>query len=1408
MKSILGVDAGSIAVSAVLIDRNGGIIKTDYAQHGGDPAGALTRMLESWGDLTVGCVAATGQAPDIVTAPFCVDTRVSFITAAKRLHPEMGSLLIVGGEKFGLALFNERGEYMNYRSNTSCAAGTGSFLEQQAKRLNLADIGEFSELSYGNTGNVPKIASRCSVFAKTDLIHAQQEGYSLGEICDGLCYGLAKNVADTLFSNAHISGPMVFAGGVSKNRAVLKHLASMTGAEMVTDAHSHIYGALGAALQALEENAQVGDDPVSVRGIVAAKKKEKSYHCGPLSLAQSQYPDFDSENRYEFQSRRFPGTTPVEVDLYENFQKGETYGLFFGIDIGSTSTKAVLMDRGRRVMAGFYTRTSGRPVTAVQTIFECIDDIATTRECGMEFLGAGTTGSGRKFIAEIIGADTVLDEITAHARAAWELDPETDTIIEIGGQDSKFTTMSNGMVTFSIMNNVCAAGTGSFIEEQAKKLGCPLSDYSRRAEGLPSPLSSDRCTVFMERDLNHYLAEGYTVDEILASVLHSVRDNYLMKVAIEKNIGKRVLFQGATAKNRALVAAFEQRLARPITVSKFCHLTGAMGAALAMCDEGIADTKFRGVGLYRADIPIRTEVCELCTNHCKIRLAEVNGETVAFGFLCGRDYETRKFIRNESAFDLLGARKKAFSMEKAEPRYDAVIGIPAALHLFEELPLWRRFFQNLSLRTVTSEGYREAVKEGKRMSGAEFCAPLTALHGHTAWLGTRCDYVFLPVYVEEPKVDRDHTRNYCYYTQYAPSVVSQAVDRDLEKRILSPVVRSTLGDFYLKIQLYRMLRSVRGFSASFMTVSRAYDDAVAFYRAGVGRLQEIFKKESESAGDVQVMFLGRPYTLLSREMNSGITDIFSKNGIRSYFQDMLPASGESGDGVGQLLKDLHWRFAAGVIETAEAVASMDGIYPVFVTSFKCTPDSYTVEYFKKIMDRHRKPYLILQLDEHDSSVGYETRIEAGIRAFRNHMKSSGETGAPAATATKPSRCTKEELAGKTLLFPRWDSITCTLLEAVLRNHGLDARIVDESTGAIQRSMRMNSGQCIPLTIMLQNVIDYIETHGLDPEKTAVWTGKSQLSCNIGMFPAYKKSLLEDYGRGMEKVTVYSGEVMFNDLSIKTCVNGYTAYMLGGNLRKIGCHIRPYETVKGATDAVMAESLGHLYNALLEGKQVEETVEEVVSRFLAIPVRRTSRPKVAIFGDFYVRENDVLNQDLIRTIEDNGGEVVTTPYSDLMRIVADVYIRKWFKIGKFADAALASVMRRVVPVITEKYEKLFERILPRQAFSRRPPEEVFRKFNLEIFHTGESMENILKIAHLMESYPDLSLLVQTNPSYCCPSLVTEAMADRIEEITGIPIVTIEYDGTGGRKNEDVVPYLKYLRRDDYGTETGVRSAACR
>ena len=1393
---ILGIDVGSISISIAQVTTDKKITKTSYAFHKGNVKETLIEELSRYDLKKISGLAVTSSGKIGLKHAAVFDSRVSMITAARHLNKDMGSLLIIGGEKFGLALFDDDGNYLNYISNTSCAAGTGSFLDQQAQRLNLGSIEEFCSISMNNTGSIPKIASRCSVFAKTDLIHAQQEGYRIEEICDGLAFGLAKNVVDTLFSSSEVRKPVVFAGGVSKNSSVVKHISSLLNAELVVTGHSHVYGAIGAALSLAAEKGSLRNLGISnASDLIVAEKEAKKYYYPELDLRLSQYPDFSSRKKYEFTSRliNFPG---VEVDVYGELPAGGEINAFLGLDIGSTSTKAIVMDSHREILAGFYTRTSGRPIQAVQVIFESMDSLFTEQGVRVTFAGAGTTGSGRKFIGKIIGADTALDEITAHARAAVELDSDVDTIIEIGGQDSKFTTLKNGRVTFSVMNNVCAAGTGSFIEEQAKKLGCPLDRFSGMAEHSPAPMSSDRCTVFMERDMNHYLSEGYAVSEILASVLHSVRDNYLSKVAVKKQIGDKIFFQGATAKNRALVAAFEQKLQKPVMVSPYCHLTGALGVALHLQDENIRTSSFRGLSLYRSEIPVASEICGLCTNHCKIKIAEIGGESVAFGFLCGRDYETKKFVRNEHEVKgLLDIRKGVYRIrKKREYAENITVGIPAALHIFEDMPFWEKFFDELSIPTVTSASFKEGTALGKNISAAEFCAPMSSLHGHVKYLADKADYIFLPTYLEVKSDEKGARRQYCYYTQYATPVIMANGKIAGKEKIIAPLVKTRRGDFFTKYGLYKALKGKTKKELSFIQISQAYDKALEFRESVEQKLASLYH-ESAADNDINVVFFGRPYTVLNPSMNGNIPGIFARLGIGTYFQDMIGGSGSGKSIIAPLLRAMNWKYGSGIMKKAEIAAKTRGMYPVFITSFKCTPDSFVMEYFKNLMDLHEKPYLILQLDDHNSNVGYETRIEAGIRAFRNHF--TGEKKKSRSFPGVQKIRVEENLASirnKTLLIPSWDKTVCRLLAAIIRHEGIDARALEETPETIHRSLGLNSGQCIPLTAIAQGVMEYVKEQELDPAGTALWNIKSSITCNLGMFPTYMKKIMESRGEGFEHLTIYTGEIILTDFSLRAAIDSYFAYMFGGFIRQMACRIRPYEKIRGSADRTVENATVLLEEAFEKGDDKEAVLRGIIALFKRIEHQRVPRPKVAIFGDLYARDNEVMNQNLFRVIEDNGGEVITTPYNEFMKIIAEPYLRKWFKEGAYPMVLKYMMIKRAIEYMEQKYTALMNAALGEaEPAADINYEEILAGLNVSLDNTGESMDNILKIFHLVRKYPDISIFVQANPSYCCPSLVTEAMAGKIEKMTGIPIVTIEYDGTTTSWNDDIIPYIKFPRK---------------
>jgi|WetSurSiteA1Bulk_404760.scaffolds.fasta_scaffold01592_2 predicted CoA-substrate-specific enzyme activase len=1390
--SVLGIDIGSVSLSIVQLAADGRILRQYYKFHKGNINNAFSdaaKIFDLKGISAIACTSSSVCLNQKLVLNY--NAQVAIIEASKYYCPKAASILHIGAEKFMLIRFDDGGNYQSTKTNSSCAAGTGSFLDQQTERLNLSGIEELCERALRNTEEIPHIASRCAVFSNTDIIHAQQRGYSVNAICNSLCKGLAENIINTVFNREFPLLPVLITGGVSKNSVVRMYLEKRLKTRFLTQRHGHLFGAIGAGLLVLREK---GDLPVlkinTLTDILIHDNGEKQYFHEPLSLKLSKYPDFSNERSYRFTPVVSLHPSEIEVDIYSELSNETDSKVYLGIDIGSTSTKAVLIDEFKKPVAGFYTYTAGKPLSAIKSIFEAIEYYFSQTGAVITIAGVGTTGSGRKFIGEIINADFIIDEITSHARAAWELNPQTDTIIEIGGQDAKFTLLKYGSVTFSQMNSVCAAGTGSFLHEQARKLGCSLLDYAQKVENISAPLASDRCTVFMERDISQLFNKGYTVNEILATALHSVTENYLKKVGVEASIGQNICFQGATAKNKSLIAAFEQRLQKPIYVSKYCHLTGALGTAIMLQEQHIKKTGFRGIGVYREEIIVETETCRLCTNNCCISLATVSGEKVAYGFMCGRDYGTHHYIsKNRTGFDLLEKRKNIFSLESVtENREEITIGIPATLHLFEELSLWKRFFNNLSIRTITSEYFRDPLKTGKSLAGAEFCAPINSIFGHVLYLSDKVDYIFLPVLLQTREKSKGDEGQYCYYTQFSASLVYTLKINGIPDKCLSPFLSFPKGKYHVTQKLYQCLKPVLKNGISYFTVLNAFSEALLYYSSQKKQLAGIFKEQFQPEKNISVVLLGRPYIVLSRILNKGIPDIFSSLGIRTFYQDMITTDDIDMEDINVFLKKVPWYFVTKILETAKIIAETRNLYPVLITAFKCAPDSFIIEYFKKIFDSCRKPYLILQIDEHDSNLGYETRIEAAVRSFKNHSLIYGENPGILSSQIFP-KITKE-IDGKTLLFPMWDPVVSPLLVANMKRIGIDARLMKSSELTIKKSMAYNTGQCLPINIIAQEFIEYVKDHNLRPENSMIWAIDTKLSCNIRLYPEYIKSILENYGHGMENAHVYSGLLTHLEISLSACYYAFFAYFLGGLIRMAGCRIRPYELNKGETDKVILRAVDILEGAFLGEKSLEKAVMEVVNLLDRIPRLEGNRPKVALFGDFYVCDNDVMNQKLNHAIEDAGGEIITVPYTDFIRMSLDNVIRRRIERGEYITAAQQRLISSGLKLLEEKFYRYFEKYLgPQKVVNPKKLEKHLARFKINPYNSGESYDNILKIFYIIENYPDISLFVQTNPSFCCPSLVTEAMTNEIRHLTGVPVVTLTYDGTNDYKNDVIIPYLQ-------------------
>lgn len=470
----VGIDIGAVSVGmAVLLD--GSLLSKSYSYHHGDIPNTLKRMIRDLG-ISQARVGLTGRGARTLPKGRRINEVVATVEGVKWATQRFPrSVLLIGGENVLLITLNPDGSYSGHEINTDCASGTGVFLYQQAGHLGW-DTARLADLAAGFKGPPPAIATRCAVFAKTDLIHSQQQGHSVAGIAAGLCDGVAQCLADTLFKERDGLGELAAAGGGALNGRLIAALGRILGKEIVTIPHAEVIPAIGAALQA--------DEPVWLEGLWQEKtyrRAESPVINPPLALNYSSYPDFQREKTW------LEGD--VEVTVYGDWAPGNRYQAYLGIDVGSTSTKLMVTD-GDQALLGLYTYTHSAPVQAVQKLFATLTAMEEWNGVKFDWVGVGTTGSGRKLVGELIKADLIVNEISAHARAAVSLDPGVNTVIEIGGQDSKFIRIQNGAVVQAIMNYICAAGTGSFIEEQAARLGVSLREYSELAMGRSGPVKT------------------------------------------------------------------------------------------------------------------------------------------------------------------------------------------------------------------------------------------------------------------------------------------------------------------------------------------------------------------------------------------------------------------------------------------------------------------------------------------------------------------------------------------------------------------------------------------------------------------------------------------------------------------------------------------------------------------------------------------------------------------------------------------------------------------------------------------------------------------------------------------------------------------------------------------------------
>jgi predicted CoA-substrate-specific enzyme activase len=1355
----IGVDIGSVSVNLVVVNQEGKILDERYIRHMGKSTEKAVDSLEEI-EKTYGSqidfVATTGigakMVAPLVGASFTNEI-IALTKAFHHLYPHVGSAIDIGGEDSKFLLFekdsrNNKLKIKDFSMNTLCAAGTGSFLDQQASRLGFT-IEEFAEVAL-KSKNAPRIAGRCTVFAKSDMIHLQQIATPDYELVAGLCFALARNFKSNIAKGKEVRKPVAFIGGVAANAGMRRAITEVFQLEeLVVPDHFAAMGALGAVYATLDEpklrETFTGVDTLKAHLVEAGVTEAHN----PLAISKKN----------------------LNI-VYEVKRPVDKVRAYLGVDVGSISTNVVAIDENWNVLSKRYLMTGGRPLEAVK---RGLDEVGAEIADRVEIVGVGTTGSGRYLTADFIGADLVRNEITAQAEAAIAIDPKVDTIFEIGGQDSKYISIDNGVIVDFEMNKACAAGTGSFLEEQAERLGVNIKEeFSELALSAKNPAKmGERCTVFIESDVMHYQQQGARTDDIVAGLCYSIVFNYLNKVVGDKKVGERIFFQGGTAFNKGVVAAFERVCGKPVTVPSHHDVTGAIGVAiLAMKEKTWEKSTFKGFDLSKRPYTVDTFECKGCENLCEIRRVTLEGESpLYYGSRCEK-YDVIRRTKKSEATDLFKIRENLLHNMYDRDVDGEVIGIPKILNMHELLPFWRSFLTELGYKVVLSDSTnKKLIKDGVETIIVESCFPIKLAHGHILNLvGKGIRRVFMPSVINMRRSSETAANTFaCPYAQSLPYTSRASIDFDaMGVKVDSPVVYFGRGP---KVTLNNLVAYGKNIGKSKREIEHAYNIASdvqeRFYRRC---LDEGLRFMAEMKPDDKVMVLvGRPYNSMDPGANLNLHRKLLDLGIASIPIDMLPLDRVPDD---EDLKDMYWGYGQKILRAAKLIKSHPNLYAVYVTNFGCGPDSFITHFFKKIMEG--KPFLQLEIDEHSGDAGIITRLEAFLDSIKNAKNETREERREASSFIRDGRIRK--------IYIPYMSDHAFPFVAAFKSCGVEAEVMEESDEeTVQLGRKHTLGkECYPCILTLGDMLRTCKKPDFDPKRSAFFMLSGSGPCRFGQYHRFQRLVLSDYGFG--DVPIYApnqDDKLYDEVSIvggRFSRLGWRAIVATDCLVKMLHETRPYEQNPGETDRVYWEQLRNICTAIEKGgDEVFDTLEGAVQAFVAIPRTGVEKPIVGIVGEIYVRSNRFSNNNVVRKIEEFGGEAWLAPLTEWVTYIN--YMAKKMSRDKANISGFFSLVSADYNQKKDEHrvERIFEHYLKH---GEEPKVSYVLNHASSYMHESFEGEAILSVGKSIDYIrKGASGVANVMPFTCMPGTISTAIMKLVQGKYDVPMISLAYDGQG-------------------------------
>lgn len=1385
----LGLDVGSTTVKIVLMDKNDRLIYGKYERHFSDIKKAIVKLLQEAyeeyknNDITINVTGSGGMAiSKWLGIPF-VQEVIASTNTVERFIPKTDVAIELGGEDAKITYFSKG---IEQRMNGTCAGGTGAFIDQMASLLQTDALG-LNELAK-NYNTIYPIAARCGVFAKTDVQPLLNEGASKEDIAVSILQAVVTQTVSGLACGKPIRGNIAFLGGplyfLSELRNRFKETLNLSEEQVIFPKNSQLFVAMGAALASKKSYSMHFESLINKLNNIKDIEDKEIERLRPLFIDKGELNDFKD---------RHYNNKLVKQDL--GHYSGKCY---LGIDAGSTTTKVVLIGEKEEILYTYYGGNQGNPLNLIVNVLK---DLYSKLPSEAVIVNSTVTGYGEALIKAALSVDVGEIETIAHYKAAEYFLPGVDFILDIGGQDMKCLRIKNGVIDSILLNEACSSGCGSFIETFAKSLNLSVQQFAEEALLAHNPVDlGSRCTVFMNSRVKQAQKEGATVGDISAGLSYSVIKNALFKVIKirdPKEMGMKIIVQGGTFYNDAVLRSFELVSGREAVRPEIAGLMGAFGAALIAkerFDEQYKSTLVNYDELDNFTVDISMKRCGLCGNNCLLTINKFSDEN---SFISGNRCErgAGKEISNSDIPNLYDYKyKRIFDYKplSVEEAKRGSVGIPRVLNLYENFPFWATFFRELGFRVELSPRSNKKIYElgMETIPSESACYPAKIVHGHIMSLVNKnVDLIFYPCIPYENKEFEDADNHYnCPIVTSYPEVIKNNMDVLKEKNIkfMNPFISLNNKSKLAK----RLFDEFKQFNVSYKEIEKAVDKAF--------EERELFKKDIEikgqevldyliKTGNKGIVLSGRPYHI-DPEINHGIPNVITSFGMAVLTEDSIAHLAK----IDRPLRVVdQWMYHSRLYAAASFVATQNNLELIQLNSFGCGLDAVTTDQVQEILSNSGKIYTVLKIDEGNNLGAVKIRIRS-LKAALEERDKNNYIAKPEVLDYPRIEFTKEMRKTHTILAPEMSPIHFQFVQEAFKASGYNLVVLPSiDKKAVEEGLRyVNNDACYPSIIVVGQIIEAIKSGQYDVNNTSVIISQTGGGCRATNYIGFLRKALKDAGYGnIPVISLNAGGLEQNPgfkITASLINKGLMGLVYGDILMRVLYKVRPYEKIKGSANKLYEHWVGKAKTNVINGnlKEFKANIKELVKDFDTLEINQIKKPKVGLVGEILVKFHPTANNNVVDIIEAEGAEAVMPDLIDFFLYSA---YDSDFKYKYLSGSKLGQIGGLAAIKGIEFYRKNMREALEKSESFEAPKaiQELAKKASEIVSlgnQTGEGWFLTAEMIELIES--GVNNIICMQPFACLPNHVTgkgmiKALKEKYPESN---ITAVDYDPGASEVNQ--------------------------